>query len=266
VWRPKWCHSGLAPEASVQHGGQEVLLKACLNGARRRDEHPAVPLTPAELALDARRVVLAGAGAVHVHPRSPGGNETLDPHACDETVGAIRARCPGIPVSLTTGAWIEPDLDRRLSLIEGWRNPPDWASVNFSEEGAVQVCAALARSGVAVEAGLSSVADAEELVANAVDQSCVRALVEVEGDPSTAVAAAAAIDAALDAAGLTLPRLHHGYGSATWAVIRRAVRLSHDVRVGLEDTLELPDGRTATGNAELVATAAEMVKRSKEVG
>ena len=33
----------------------------------------------------------------------------------------------------------------------------------------------------------------------------------------------------------------------------------HDVRVGIEDVLTLPDGRTAANNAELVATAVALI-------
>ena len=51
------------------------------------------------------------------------------------------------------------------------------------------------------------------------------------------------------------PRLHHGYGLATWHVLRAAVALGRDIRVGLEDTVVLADGTPATSNAELVAAA-----------
>lgn len=44
-------------------------IKACLNGGRRRDEHPAVPITAVELAEAAAAAVTAGAEAVHLHQR-----------------------------------------------------------------------------------------------------------------------------------------------------------------------------------------------------
>jgi uncharacterized protein (DUF849 family) len=74
-----------------------VLLKACLNGSRTVAEHAGVPVTPAELAADARRAAAAGAGALHVHPRSEDGAETLGAGACAAALRAVRAACPGIP-------------------------------------------------------------------------------------------------------------------------------------------------------------------------
>jgi hypothetical protein len=72
-----------------------------------------------------------------------------------------------------------------------------------------------------------------------------------------AVALAAEIDAALDAAAIPTPRLHHGFAVATWAVLDAAAPLGRDIRVGFEDTLVLPDGSAAPDNAALVAAAAQ---------
>ena len=239
-----------------------VLLKACLNGGRTRDEHGAVPQTAAELAADARRAVDAGARAVHVHPRGVYGAETLGPGPCGEAVAAIREACPGIPVGLSTGEWIEPALDRRLSLIAAWDPPPDFASVNVSDEGAFAVARALLSSGIGVEAGLASIHDARVLVVSGIAGRCTRILVEPrEEDAGDAVATARAIEEELLRAGIDRPQLHHGLGPATWAVIEAALERGHDVRAGLEDTLVMPDGSPAPGNAELVAAAVEMARR-----
>ena len=45
------------------------MIKVCSNGDRPRGSHPAVPITPDELAADAVECVRAGAAALHVHPR-----------------------------------------------------------------------------------------------------------------------------------------------------------------------------------------------------
>jgi uncharacterized protein (DUF849 family) len=239
------------------------LVKCCLNGARTRAEHPALPVTPEELALEAAAAVAAGAFALHMHPRDPSGAQTLDPERCDAAVAAVRAACPGTPVGLSTAAWIEPNLPRRLELIAGWRERPDFCSVNRSEPGCERVMEALWAQGIGVEAGVWSVEDAQLLGALRVAGRCVRVLVEIEdaaADPAAACLAAREIDSALDAAGVSADRLHHGFGAATWAVIRQGLALGRDVRVGLEDVLTLPDGTAARGNADLVAAAVALAR------
>ena len=42
-----------------------MWLQACLNGSRTPKQHPAVPLTPEDLADDAQRTEEAGAEALH---------------------------------------------------------------------------------------------------------------------------------------------------------------------------------------------------------
>ena len=56
-----------------------------------------------------------------------------------------------------------------------------------------------------------------------------------------------------------VPQLWHGYGARTWEVLTAGAAAGFDVRVGLEDVLVLPDGRIASGNAELVATAVNLI-------
>jgi uncharacterized protein (DUF849 family) len=244
--------------------GEAMLLKACLNGGTTRDEHPAVPQTPAELAADAAAVVAVGAGAVHLHPRDASGAETLDADAVLAAVAAVRAAVPATPVGVTTGLWAAADDPaRRMSLVARWTGPgrPDFASVNLSEPGADELAGLLADLGIAVEAGLWSADDADQLAASAFGRQALRILIEPSDHltPQDAVALAADIEAALDRHDLTAPRLHHGEGVATWAVLRAAINLGRDIRVGLEDTVVLEDGRPATGNRELVQAAARLI-------
>ena len=236
-------------------------VKACLNGGRKPGSHPALPLTAAQLAAAARGARDAGAFAVHVHPRAQDGSQTLDPGPCGEAVTAIRAACPGLPVGLSTGAWMEPDPARRLELIRAWEHRPDFVSVNLSEAGAVELVRALPEIGIGVEAGIWDEADARLFVDEGLAPFCVRALVEPFGENGgeAALAMSDAIDRVLDTAGVTLPRVHHSSELATWPVIEAQLRRSRDVRVGLEDTLRLPDGRQARDNAELVAAAVALV-------
>jgi uncharacterized protein (DUF849 family) len=245
------------------HLGGVVLLQACLNGGTTRDEHSSVPQTPAELAADAAAVVAAGARAIHLHPRDSSGAETLDADAVLAAVAAVRAVVPATPVGVTTGLWAAADdPGRRMSLVARWTGTdrPDFASVNLSEPGAGDLAGLLASLGIAVEAGVWSADDADQLAASAFGRQVLRILVE-PGDrtPAGAVAQAAGIEAALDRHRFTVPRLHHGEGVATWPVLRAALALGRDIRVGLEDTLVLEDGRPARGNRELVEAAARLI-------
>jgi uncharacterized protein (DUF849 family) len=229
------------------------VLKVCLNGGLHRDAHATVPITPAEVAADAARCEVAGAGAVHVHPRDVDGRESLHPAVIADTVNALRRCCPGLPISVSTGAWIEPDPDDRVHAIRGWHTLPDFASVNAHEEGAERVAWALHDRGIGVEAGLWTPDAVASFQAWTVP--CVRILLEpMDPGPDEAAALGRALLAALPPDGP--PVLLHGEGDrAAWAVLREALRHGLDTRIGLEDTCTGPDGGPAGGNAELVAAA-----------
>jgi uncharacterized protein (DUF849 family) len=225
-----------------------VAVKACLNGSRTRTEHPAVPLTPDELAADAVAVRRAGAFAVHVHPRDRGGEQTLSSRACDAAVAAIRAAAPRLPVGLSTAEEIDRDPFARAAAVRAWRQPPDFISVNLSELGWQGIMRAAVHADIGIEAGLATTVEAQEFARSPFVHQVVRALVEVDGGAEDARAIAELIPA-------SVPQLWHGYGERTWEVLAAAQAAGVDTRVGLEDVLLLPDGRPAASNAELVAAA-----------
>jgi len=233
------------------------FLQAALNGDR---EHPAVPRTPEELAVEARAAVDAGARSLHLHPYDERGRQTLAAEPCADALRAVRAACPGVPISLSTSAAIEPDPRRRRTLIAAWTDLPDLVTANQGEEGILELCKHLLARGIGIEAGLLSLDDTHAFVASGIAPRCVRAMVEpLDPDPLEAVAHAAAIERALVEGGVRLEQVHHGDGIASWAVNRRAVERGHGIRTGLEDTPVLPDGRIASGNGELVSAAASLL-------
>jgi uncharacterized protein (DUF849 family) len=237
-----------------------MLIQACVNGSRPSREHPRLPLTPEQIAREAVTLRRTGAACLHIHPRRADGMESIAAADVGAVLQAVREACPGIPVGVSTAAWIEPDLRSRLSKLDAWSVLPDYASVNLSEEGALEVIDLLNERGVGVEAGVWSLDDARVLLDNGLDDACTRVLVEVDAeyDPDDAVRLASAIDFVLDDGLSQAPRLHHGGGLATWSVLAAAIDKGHDVRIGLEDTLVLGDGRSATDNAELVAAVSAM--------
>jgi uncharacterized protein (DUF849 family) len=237
-----------------------MIVQACLNGARPASFHPRLPATPAAIVADAVEVVSAGAHELHVHVRGEDGIETLAPDAVDRVVSGLRDRLPGTLIGISTGAWIEKDDDRRLALIESWRETPDYASVNLSERDAPAVCERLARRGVGIEAGLATVADAERYVSLGLARLSLRILIEIEEpDPAAAQALASRMIALLTEGGVRKPLLIHGSDATVWPFVERAARDRLSTRVGLEDGATLPDGVTAQSNAELVAVAAEIM-------
>jgi len=94
------------------------VIQACLNGARRKGEHPALPLSAADLARDAAACVAAGARSLHVHPRDGDGAESLEPAVIEEAVAAIRSAARGTELTLSTGLWMTGgDPDARAAQI-----------------------------------------------------------------------------------------------------------------------------------------------------
>jgi uncharacterized protein (DUF849 family) len=198
---------------------------------------------------------------LHLHPYGADGRETLDAEPCAAAVRAVRSRCPGVPISLSTSADIEPDSERRRALVGGWTELPDLVTANQGEPGILELCELLLERQIGVEAGLLSLEDAHAFVESGIAPRCARAMVEpLDAEPDDAVAHAEAMELALVEGGVELEQVHHGDGIASWAVNRRGAARGHGIRTGLEDTPVLPDGRTAAGNGELVAAAAALLR------
>jgi len=238
--------------APGRHSG--AVLKACLNGPLTLADHPGVPVTPAAIAQAAAEAVAAGADALHVHPKDSLGRDSLRAEHLDPVVRAIRAAAPGVPLGVTTGAWAEPLPATRAAHVTAWTELPDFASVNWHEEGAELVATALLGRGIGVEAGIWYPDAAAAFVASPLAGRCLRILVETTTDSAeeALVTAAAILDTVRP---LGLPTLLHGEGGSAWPVYEYASALGLDRRIGLEDVQVLPDGSPAASNAHLVAAA-----------
>ncbi len=211
-----------------------------------------MPLTLPELVADAAAVRAAGAFSIHLHPRDAAGAQTLDSRVCDAVVAALRRAVPGMRIGFSTAEAIERDPFARAGAIAAWRSPPDFVSVNIGEPGWAGLVRAALHAGIDVEAGLATTGDAQELATSAFAHRVLRVLVEVDGGADDARALAAIAPAGV-------AQLWHGYGLRTWEVLTAGAAAGHDVRVGLEDVLELADGRVALDNSELVAAAVALI-------
>jgi uncharacterized protein (DUF849 family) len=261
-----------------------VLIKAAINGGRTKAEHAATPVGPEEQAADVVECLRAGAGAIHLHVRvtfaegsgpdvcAPSEKESLDADDVARTLVAVRAAIPNAAidaptprVGVSTGAWILPH-PARLQAVGAWEVLPDFASVNFAEDGAVELARLLLSRGVDVEAGLSDEAAAEILVTSGLTANCIRVLIEPqEQEFEQALETVNSIEKILgvraEPRSLSLPPvLLHGTEATAWPMLDAAIARGYDVRIGLEDTLVLPDGKLAKDNSELVTEAVRRLR------
>ena len=245
-----------APARAENHN--RTFLQVALNGDR---VHPRAPRTPTAIAEAARAALAAGAHSVHVHAFNDAGRESLDGAVCAKVLRAVRALRPETPISLTTSAAIVADPAERLKIIEAWEELPDLVTANQGEAGIRELCEMLLARGVGIEAGLLCSDDARAFVRSGLGDRCRRVLIEpLDLDPDTAVRHAAEMEAIVVVAGIALEQVHHGYGTACWAVNRRALERGHGIRTGLEDVTQLPDGTDAVDNADLVAAAVRLIR------
>ncbi len=256
-----------------------MLIKAAINGGRTKAEHRAVPVSPAEQAAAVAECVKAGAGAIHLHVRCASSDENLQLegeslYAKDvaQTLLAVLPVAAKSQIGITTGAWILRDSTARLEAVAAWDVLPGFASVNFSEDGAVDLASLLLSRGVDVEVGLCD-ADAADffLKSGLVKQQpiesshmstsrFIRVLLEPqEQTMERALESVRGIEKVLDSGAIQLPCLLHGTEATVWPMMDEAIARGYDVRVGLEDTLLMPDGRIARDNTELITEAVRRV-------
>lgn len=237
-----------------------MLLQAAINGRRQRFEHPSVPITTLQLAEDVQAVVACGADTVHLHVRDLSGFESLHGDDVDRTVAVVRAAARERPIGISTGAWIEGDPRRRLERVKDWRRMPDYVSVNYHEHGSDDLARLFVSRGVAVEVGVWHANAAHRLAREGFGHRCLRVVIEpMEEEMEEALETVQEVEEILDAAGVRIPRLLHGAGATAWPLLEEAARRGHAGRIGLEDTLTLPDGSPAPDNASLVRAARQLV-------
>src|SRR2546426_10444642 len=155
-----------------------MLIKAAINGGRSKIEHSRVPVDPDEQAADALECLKAGASAIHIHVRTTSGNESLYAQDVARMLSAVLDVCPRTQIGISTGAWILPDPTARLKAVAAWEVLPGFASVNFSEDGAVELARLLLSRGVDVEAGVCDADAAEVFLKRGLAERCIRVLLE----------------------------------------------------------------------------------------
>ena len=92
-------------------------MKVCLNGGRDRGAHPAVPVTPAELAASAAAAVAAGAEAVHLHPRRASVADADRMAAAGPAIDWLRILVEIIDTPADTATAVADEVLRRLDEL-----------------------------------------------------------------------------------------------------------------------------------------------------
>lgn len=85
---------------------EPLIITVAPNGARKtKADHPALPITPDELAEEAYNCMVAGAAMIHLHVRDENDGHTLDVGRYREAMAAVEEKCgDGLVVQVTTEA------------------------------------------------------------------------------------------------------------------------------------------------------------------
>ena len=258
-----------------------VVITAALTGVlATREQCPAIPYTPVEIADEAKRAADAGASIVHIHARNPEGSPDWRVDTFAEILSEVRART-NVIVNFSTGAIGIPP-EQRIAHIRDLR--PDIGALNmgsmnyaiYSERKKAfyhdHVFAnpfkdiqffleAMNGAGVRPELecfDTGHIANTAPLI----DMGVLRPPYEFSlimgvlgGIPGTTRHLTNQVD--------TLPAESHwqviGIGLNQWALVAAAVSMGGNVRVGLEDNFYVEEGTMAQSNGDLVQKAARLV-------
>jgi 3-keto-5-aminohexanoate cleavage enzyme len=249
-----------------------VIITAALTGSRiTKEQTPAIPITPEEIAAEGIAAWRAGAAVVHIHVRDPiTGQGAQDLDAFRAVVETLRSETDVILCLTTSGIPGRnlPTAERIAPLAL----QPEMASF---DAGTIQMDAglfvnepefldALAAEALARGVKLELECFTAEMVGTALRyhaEGKIPAPLHFQFVTGTRHGMPATAAALVEVVGL-LPE------GATWSVIgvgrtqtpmaMLALAMGGHVRVGLEDTIHYHRGELATGNAQLVERAVRL--------
>jgi len=270
----------------------KAILTCALTGVLTNPKQYPVPVTPAQMAAQAREAFNAGASIMHVHVRMQdegmGHMPSWDPDVAEAVVGAIRAACPGVIINLTTGV-VGKDISGPLACIR--RVKPEIAACNAGSLNYLKIKddGQWAWPPMVFDNPVSKVQQFLDVMTECnvhpefecFDVGIVRAvgmylkagmlkpeMGRAEYNLVMGVASGMPCDADLLA---LLPRwMAPGsvwqstlIGRAEiWPVHQATAELGGMLRTGLEDTFYLPNGERAGGNGVLIEALAQCAQRA----
>jgi uncharacterized protein (DUF849 family) len=257
----------------------KAIVTCALTGVLTDPAVYPAPVTPEEMAREARRVFDEGASVVHVHFRrlEPGSGHlpSWEPEVATAVVAAIRDAAPGVIVNQTTGV-VGPDVTGPLRCLDAVR--PEIAALNAGSLNYLKTRGdgAWAWPPILFDNPVEKVrkflgamrSESIEPEFECFDTGIVRTAAAIarncgyERAPkyNFVMGVESGMPADPDLLPILLRLIVAGARwSVTaigrkeiWALHRRAAELGGDLRTGLEDTIHLPDGSRATSNGDLV--------------
>lgn len=254
---------------SRETGPGPAAVAVAPNGGRRtKMDHPALPMTPEELARTASECLEAGACMIHVHVRDRDGRHLLDASAYADATAAIR-RSVGdrVVVQITSETLGIYRPEEQMAAVRATR--PEAVSLALrelaadaaSEPAFAEFMAWVRRERIAPQFILYAPEEATRLA-----DLQRRGIVPFEDVPVlyalgryTAGQTSQPSDL-LSFIAPDMPAFSHwmacAFGRRETACVTTAALLGGHVRVGFENNLDLPDGTRARSNADLVERAA----------
>ena len=254
---------------------EPLRISVAPNGARRsKHDHPAIPLTPAELASEAEQCAAAGAVILHVHVRDSNGKHTLSPDIYRHALDAIQRRVGNrLLLQITTESVGLFDRQTQMDSVLAVRPPA--ASFAIRELIPDAAAEAQARDFFAAVAAIGTVPQFILYHPDEIDR--LRGLqasgvIPFENPDVLFVLGRYTDNRGADDLAPFLARWGTGpawtvcaFGAGELAIAAAAIGLGGHIRVGFENNLQRPDGTLLSGNAEqvaAVATLARMVGRT----
>jgi 3-keto-5-aminohexanoate cleavage enzyme len=249
-----------------------LLISVAPNGARRsKTDHPAIPLSSAEIADEAERCADAGAALLHLHVRDADGKHSLSPEAYRSAIDAIRRRLgQRLMVQITTESCgifgIAAQMDAVLevkppaasfALREFIANPGD-------EPRARDFFAAVRDLGTLPQFIMYEPAEIDrlrQLMSTGVipfpAPSVLFVLGRYAAGPSPEPASLVPF---LARWGDKDPWTACSFGPSELRVAAAAIALGGDIRVGFENNLQRPDGSYLASTAEQVTAVVSLAR------
>lgn len=114
----------------------KVVITCAITGAEvTREDNPALPITPEEIATAALEAREAGASILHLHARDEKGKPTQDVETFKRIIDAVRAKTDMV-IEITTGGAVGMSMEERLQplALDPEMASLDCGTMNFGDE------------------------------------------------------------------------------------------------------------------------------------